>query len=110
MNEKLKRFVKELQENNDEIHKLKKLKIRWLRWLGQKTREDKSYWTELLNCNWSSWATRTLRAHSEIVPDLKWDRLEMKQLFQRAINCADLQDLIKLDNLYAEEIIEKRGW
>ena len=35
--------------------KLKKFRTRWLRWLGQKTRQDKSYWTELLGSNWTGW-------------------------------------------------------
>lgn len=39
---------------------LKKFKIRWLRWLGQKTRYDQDIWVTLLDCNWSSWASKVL--------------------------------------------------
>jgi hypothetical protein len=35
---------------------LEKLRTRWRRWLGNKTRRDKDNWITLLDSNWIGWA------------------------------------------------------
>lgn len=47
-------------------------RTRWLRWLGQKTRCDKEVWTELLDCNWSGWASKVIDRAELNVPRLSW--------------------------------------
>jgi len=90
---------------------LQKFRSRWKRWLGQKTRVDKSNWVTLLDSNWFGWATKVLDKHQlpYDIPRLCGDRLRVKNFFSVAINCADMEDLGGLDNLYVTERIEKTG-
>ena len=85
----------------DKTKELIKMRIRWLRWLGQKTRYDKSYWASLLDCNWSGWAANINGESLSIISS----RLEVKGFFHKAIINATYEDLIKLDNIYATEKI-----
>ena len=91
---------------------LEKFRTRWLRWLGQKTRVDrfdKPPWVALLDCNWKSWATSTLDKHSigfNWLPVLA-SREKVKEYYTLAIKCADMEDLGRLDNLFAIELVEK---
>lgn len=91
---------------------LEKLRSRWKRWLGQKTRVDKPYWTTLLDSNWLGWPNRTLYKHGiDIIgPTLHSSIQEIKSYYLQAIECADFQDLARLDNLYATDLIERGIW
>ncbi len=83
---------------------LMKMRTRWLRWLGQKTRCDKPYWSTLLNCNWIGWAYKVL-SNNNIDKTLRIisSRTEVKEFYRQAINLATPNELIKLDSLYADE-------
>lgn len=92
--------------------RLKKFRTRWLRWLGQKTRWDKSTWVTLLDCNYSGWASKVLEKHGfSSVKDLsiQSSRGDIKKYYELAIYEADMQDLMRLDSLYCQDIIESRG-
>ena len=80
------------------------MRTRWLRWLGQKTRIDNPYWTILLNCNWWDWASNVHEKNGIYIKVNDRTRVLTKMYFTVAIELADYQDLIKLDNLYAEEL------
>ena len=86
---------------------LEKLRTRWRRWLGQKTRCDKPTWTILLGSNWMSWVHRVLKKHNMLIGIsqslLFMSREELKSYCLQAINCADMEDLRKLDDLYVTE-------
>jgi len=91
---------------NAGMNDLKKFKIRWHRWFGQKCRKDKPYWTTLLNSNWTGWATNVYFKNN-IDNFIECQSREfIKEYFSEAIKLADIHDLLKLDNLY---IIEKMG-
>lgn len=85
---------------------LEKFRIRWKRWLGQKCRKDKPYWTTLLNSNWIGWAEGVVdleKCHVSVLcfgPD---SRDGIKTLFGEAIEMASMKDLLRLDNLYCTE-------
>ncbi len=87
---------------------LEKFRIRWNRWLGQKCRKDKPYWTTLLNSNWLGWATNVLVKNdistSNLVAACLDTRENVKIYFATAIQYADMKDLSKLDNLYCAEL------
>ena len=87
---------------------LSKLKTRWFRWLGQKTRIDKPYWVTLLNSSWIGWAASVLdkSTKGKWYPPAK-NREAVKDYFHLAILYANHKDLLKLDNLYATEKIER---
>ena len=86
---------------------LKKFRSRWQRWLGQKTRCDKPYWTTLLNCNWTSWVEQTLEAHNFEPPSTIYNnRKDVKLWYSLAISVANMRELRRLDNLYATEKIK----
>ena len=85
-----------------------KFRTRWLRWLGQKTRCDKDNWVTLLQ-DWTMWADKVLK--SKGIDDVYLTqalrtREEVKAYFARAIQCADMKDLMALDELYCAEKIE----
>lgn len=85
---------------------LEKFRSRWLRWLGQKTRCDKPYWTTLLNSNWIGWMEKVLEKHNFEPPSKIDDRDDVKRWFEIAILEADMSDLRKLDELYCTEKIK----
>ena len=92
---------------------LDKLRTRWLRWLGQKTRWDKDIWVELLSSNWTGWVTNVLSRSGFEVDwlSLKNQNCEtVKNYWGIAIREATAEDLARLDNLYCTDIISKRGW
>ena len=84
-------------------------RIRWRRWLGQKCRITHDGWTDLLDSNWLSWAQSVFMNHSKewsyvgIYADIK----EIKVCYLKAINLATMDEMYKLDNLYAEDKFEK---
>lgn len=89
--------------------KLEKFRTRWNRWLGQKCRKDKPYWTTLLNSNWRGWATKVFvkndlkscyLVEAGIVLSVPHNREDIKGYFKLAIQYADMKDLYALDNLY----------
>lgn len=88
------------------MSELEIFRIRWRRWLGQKCRKDKPYWTTLLDSNWLGWAeevTDLEKYHVSVLcfgPD---GREGIKLLFSEAIKMADMKDLLRLDNLYCTE-------
>ena len=84
---------------------LKKFRTRWMRWLGQKTRIDRCCWTDLLNSNWIGWANDTLESHDKGLNIPKVTSGGMKFHYTKAIQCATMRELMKLDNLYATEKI-----
>lgn len=85
---------------------LEKFRTRWRRWLGNKTRIDKSYWLSLLNSNWIGWAQTVCdNAELEYIPlPFHSSRETVKSRFLDAINQADMKALYRLDELY---VIEK---
>ena len=93
-------------------NRLEKFRTRWYRWLGQKTRIDKSTWVELLDSNWIGWASNVLKKHNINFKEVLWgnsDRYGVKRHFSRAIKCADLRELGILDNLYCTDLINRKG-
>ena len=86
---------------------LEKFRIRWRRWLGQKTRCDKPTWAILLNTNWTCWVSRILKKHNMLIgisqSPFFMSREELKSYYLQAINCADMEDLRKLDEIYVVE-------
>ncbi len=98
------------EQKSYEAAQLKKLKTRWRRWLGQKTRWDKPYWTTLLSSNWLGWASSTLSKHGidGRGPRLSATVPEIKAYYSQAIEVADFWDLMKLDNQYANDLINRR--
>jgi len=90
---------------------LNKFRTRWLRWLGQKTRNDKSYWVTLLDSNWSSWPKGVFERKGLYYPyiSVSSSREDVYYIFRCAIYEADMKDLMKLDNLFCTELIEKKG-
>lgn len=93
--------------------KLEKFRTRWLRWLGQKTRFDKDGWVELLASNWVGWVSGVL-SKSDI--EVNWLLLAnqncvlVKYYWNIAINKATMEDLSKLDGLFADDLVEKMSW
>lgn len=81
-----------------------KFRTRWRRWLGARTRVNDDDWTNLLNTNWSGWVTQVLIKHG--LPPGKlpiWDGpIALRQYFLRAIDIADMDDMYKLDGIFAE--------
>jgi len=87
------------------------LRTRWRRWLGQKTRWDKPYWTTLLDCNWLGWASNVLAKHDiDMETTFRSTRQDIKAYYLQAIDHADFWDLMKLDGLYATDLLDRRGW
>ncbi len=89
--------------------KIHKMRVRWRRWLGQKTRVDKPYYVILLESNWAGWVYGVIAAHSKNYERLKITSsiAEIKALYLRAINIADYEELIDLDSRFANERLEK---
>jgi hypothetical protein len=96
-------FMEQLNMKDD----LVKLRNRWKRWLGQKTRSDKPYWTTLLNSNWTGWATKVIEKNGFGIIDLNIDstKFDVEHYFRLAICNADIKDLFRLDELYCQEKI-----
>lgn len=88
---------------------VEEFRTRWLRWLGQKTRRDKPYWVTLLDSNWSGWPSKVLEKHNIQVEalNLSSSRMIVKSYYTKAIKCADIDDLMRLDGLYCDEKIQK---
>ena len=91
----------------NKMNDLKKNRTRWQRWLGQKCRKDKPYWTTLYNSNLHGWASNILDRYEALAP-LKSsvnypNREQIKKHFKIAIEYADMKDFIALDNLYCLE-------
>jgi len=92
-------------------NELRKMRTRWLRWLGQKTRHDKPYWVTLLDSNWIGWAYTV----ADNNPDTQWpdggsvnlNRDYVKKFYEKAISLADMKMLMRLDNLYTQEKVER---
>ena len=89
---------------------LEKLRTRWLRWLGQKTRCDKPYWTTLLESNWKGWATKVLDRPSINMSkylSIEASRTDVQYYYGIAIHEANMKELMQLDELYCADIISK---
>ena len=92
---------------------LEKFKSRWRRFVGQKTRVDKPYWTTLLDNKWMSWAQNIVEQftfdvfvnHGIELELSKVTPLDLRVYFNIAIDCATMRDLIKLDNIYCQEVL-----
>ncbi len=90
------------------MNDLKKFRTRWQRWLGQKCRKDKPYWTTLLNSEWTGWVDSVMRKKLCIPPYIMYNTREgIKHYFDIAIHNADMSDLRRLDNLYCLEKMAK---
>lgn len=91
---------------------LDKFRTRWLRWLGQKTRRDKYVWAELLASNWVGWVTNVL-SRSGFEVDwllLKNQNYEtVKNYWDIAIREATMEDLRRLDLLFANDLVERQN-
>ncbi len=90
---------------NRKEQQLQEFRVRWMRWLGQKTRINKDYWTTLLNTNFCGWAEKTLSKHDINLPwlEISSSRAEVKIYYIEAIKCADMIDLCGLDQLYVND-------
>ena len=87
------------------MNDLEQFRIRWRRWLGQKCRKDKPYWTTLLNCNWTGWVDEVYDKNG-IDSFLECQSRDyIKEYYSEAIDLADMKDLLRLDNLYCTEKI-----
>lgn len=88
---------------------LKKFRKRWKYWLAQKTRSDRTAWVTLLESNWSGWALRVIFKHTDHHPEVSWQttKEKIKEVFNTAIDLADIKELQALDGLYADEKYEK---
>jgi len=82
---------------------LVKFRTRWRRWLGQKTRFGSPAWVTLLDSNWIGWAVQVLDDTNHIYYLKSTSRVGVRDFFAKAIDHATMQDLIRLDNLYATE-------
>lgn len=85
---------------------LEEFRTRWRRWLGQKCRSDKSYWTTLLDSNWTGWPD-LVYGEDYVSLHITSDIIEIKKFYLDAINRATMDQLYKLDALYASD---KLGW
>jgi hypothetical protein len=90
------------------MNELEKFRTRWNRWLGQKRRKDKPYWTTLLDSNWLGWATNVLDKNDKSLIMVYEDRDTIRYYFKKAIEHADMRDLMKLDNLYCTDKLSNR--
>jgi hypothetical protein len=79
---------------------LEQFRTRWRRWLGNKCRRDGPYWTTLLDTNWLGWVGRTLGDVDDGI-NLFSSREEIKAAYAKAINVATMDDLRRLDGIYA---------
>ena len=88
---------------------LEKFRTRWMRWLGQKCRAGGVGWVDLLDSNYSGWACNIIEKHNleEIIPNI--NPKGSYDLFKTAIKLSDMSDLYKLDELYCQDMIKKRG-
>lgn len=82
-----------------------KFRIRWRRWLGNKTAKGRPYWTTLLDSRWSCWCQRVCRDHG-IECEMDWTRESVKHMYRICIDAATMEELIGLDNIYASEGIK----
>lgn len=87
------------------MNELEIFRTRWYRWLGQKCRKDKPYWTTLLSSNWTGWAEMVYEKKSMECLVGNWTRAYVKEFYRGAIELANLDDFLKLDNLYCTEKI-----
>ena len=86
---------------------LKIMRIRWRRWLGQKTRYDKPYWVTLLDSNWKQWANKVYESNSIFDKTLGViaDTYEIKPYYLNAINMATIEQLQQLDQIYCVDTL-----
>lgn len=92
---------------NEKEKALKRFRTRWRRWLGNKTRFDKSHWTTLLDSNWLGWVDRVFSDNGFDYHGITCmsGPEEVKAAYGRAIDHATMNHLYKLDGLYAAEKI-----
>lgn len=85
-----------------EKSELEKFRTRWRKWLGNKTRIDKPYWVTLLASDWAGWANDVRMNNGMEYAKLGMfsDRLYVKDVFTEAIDVANMDDLLDLDELY----------
>lgn len=94
--------------DDDSKEQLEKFRTRWRRWLGQKTRIDKPYWVTLLDSNWSSWPDKVFERIGLDYPSIsvKSDRKDVYYIFRCAIYEANMEDLMKLDEIYCADLLK----
>ena len=94
------------------MNELEKFRTRWNRWLGQKCRKEKPYWTTLVNGNGLGGATRVFVKNDinscHVVAACLDNRDYVKKYFTLAIQYADMKDLYALDSLYCQDKISDR--
>lgn len=81
---------------------LRTFRIRWNRWLGQKTRRDRDSWVDLTNTNWTGWAEKVYDAHGIDHSDCEWSIDGVWIFFYDAIQVATMKELFQLDSLYVQ--------
>ena len=94
------------QHSDDPQKRLQQFRTRWRRWVGQKTRLDKSYWVTLLDANWTGWIEKTCDdcGLDYRRPNLAWvNALQIRGIWRIAIDHADMNMLHQLDMIYATE-------
>jgi hypothetical protein len=79
---------------------LEKFRTRWRRWLGNKCRANKPDWTTLLDTNWAGWLDQVY-GDEIIQANLHSPREQIKAVWLEAINRADMEQLRRLDSIYA---------
>lgn len=80
---------------------LEKFKTRWRRWLGNKTRIDRPDWVTLLDSDWLGWVEKVMGEDSTVTGIEP--REKVKAAYLEAINRATMDDLKRLDSLYAQD-------
>lgn len=81
------------------------LKTRWRKWLGNKTAYNKPYWTTLLDSKWTHWCQLVCQNH-KIDYSVDWTRESVKHLYRICIDVATMEELMRLDDIYASEKID----
>ncbi len=82
-----------------------KFRIRWRRWLGNKTAKNGPYWTTLLDSKWTCWCYRVCGNH-RIDNRMEWTRESVKDMYRLCIDIATMEELRELDNIYAWDKME----
>ena len=82
--------------------KTDKLRSRWIRWLGQKAKNEG--WTNLLNTNYYGWLTKIYENNSpQQLLKLKWTKCTIKDAYKIAIMVATVDELQELDIIQLDE-------
>lgn len=96
--------------NQQSNRELERMRTRWRRWLGARTRTNEHDWTNLLDTNWSGWVNRVLmkNGHPYHPIPMMGGPLAIRAFYSKAIDIADVEDMRRLDSIFAERKFEKK--